>query len=358
MKKKVALHIIMPNQVSGPNTSNKRIAESWLNESYDFQFVTQNYHAGSRINFSLINDLKKQFEEINPDIIHLSGLQSSGFHAVVAAKLAGFDKIIFTIRGFSGDVIKLSRFKRFIFNSFIEPLSLKLCLKFYTVCENASKKKIVKRYKEKYVGVIYNAAPKINFDSNESRKKIRKDLKVDNETFLVVVSGRMVYDKGISFILEAIKNNKKPKIKFVFIGAGPYYDIIENQYKELISNKKIYLLGNRDDVLEILTGCDLFLFATLHENLSNALLEAMAVGLPIIATNVGGNIEVVENEGNGYLINSKNSEQINECIEKISEDKVLHREFSAKSIKIIREKFTQEELYKNINNLYTQILDA
>lgn len=355
-KKKVALHIIMPNQVSGPNTANRRIAASWLNEEYNFEFVTQTFHAKSKINLVLINDLKSQLKKINPDIVHLSGLQSSGFHAVVAAKLAGCKKIVIAIRGSSGDAIGISRFKRFVFVKVIEPITLKLCTKFYTVCAEAAQKKMVQANRGKYLGVIHNAAPKIELDVRAARIKTREELKAKEGDFLVAISGRMVYDKGISYVVEAIENIKDEKVKFVFIGDGEYCNILKEKHNGWIESKRIYVLGQRSNVIEILTGCDLFLFATLHENLSNALLEAMAVGLPVVATNIGGNTEVVEHGENGYLIPSKNSDKMVEYILKIKNDNKLKERFSKKSIIIIDESFSQAHLYKEINSLYTLML--
>ncbi|WP_017413608.1 glycosyltransferase family 4 protein [Clostridium tunisiense] len=353
--KTIALHIIMPNQVSGPNTANKRMAQSWLKNEYDFHFVTQTFHANSKINIALIKDLKSQFERIQPDIVHLSGLQSSGFHAVVAARLAGCDKIIVAIRGFSGDAIGIGKLKKFIFTKIIEPLTLKLCYKFYTVCTEASNKKMVQKNKSKYIGVIHNAAPKIDIDISQSRRKTRKDLGVDENDFLVVVSGRMVFDKGISFIIDAIEKLNDQRIKFVFVGDGEYCDILRNKYQHLLLCNKIHVLGQRSDVLTILAGCDLFLFATLHENLSNSLLEAMAIGLPIIATKVGGNTEVVRDGINGYLIPAKNSDEIVKCIMKIKSDDELRMKFSQQSLNIIQENFSQERLYQSIAELYKNI---
>lgn len=356
-KNTVMLHIIMPNQVSGPNTANKRMASSWLSDKYNFRFVTQSFHAKGKINITLLNDLRKQIKEVNPDIVHLSGLQSSGFHAIVAARLAGCKKIIIAIRGSSGDAIGINALKKFVFTKIIEPITLRLCTKFYTVSTEASRKKMVQNNKKKYLGVIHNAAPEIKFDIIKARKETRKELGANQDDFLVAISGRMVYDKGISYIIEAVEKIEDKKIKFVFIGDGPYCEILKNQYKGWIETNKIHVLGQRNNVMEILSGCDLFLFATLHENLSNALLEAMAVGLPVVATNVGGNPEVVQNGENGFLIPPENSDKMVEYITKVEDDERLKESFSKKSVEIISEKFSQEHLYKEINSIYKLLLN-
>lgn len=353
--KKIMLHIIMPNQVSGPNTSAKRIANSYLNKKYEFEFVVQEFHAKGKINIKLIKELTNQIKSFDPDIIHLSGLQSSGFHAVVAAKLAGCKNIIITIRGFSGDAIEISKVKKYIFTNIIEPLTIRLCDKFYLVCEESYKKKMINKNRKKCLGVIHNAAPEITFNVEETRKKMRNELGINKDDFLVVISGRMVYDKGISFISEAIKKINEKNIKFLFIGDGPYYDFLLNNHEKEIIENRVIMLGQRKDVLELLSGADLFLFATLHENLSNALLEAMAIGLPVVATSVGGNKEVVNHEKNGYLIPPKNVDAIVSSIKKISNDKELHNLFSYESKKIIQNRFSQDVVYQKVEEIYKEL---
>lgn len=358
---KIALHIIMPKQTSGPNTANRLLAKSYLSNYYNFCFITQKFHAKGKINIKLIRDLKKQFELEKPDLVHLSGMQSSGFHAVLAARLAGCNNILITIRGYSGDASDISKPKKFIFDNIIEPLTLKLSKSFYTVCEEAGKRKIVLQNRKKYLGVIHNAAPNIQFSIDEKRKYIREKFNFKEKDFVVVISGRMTFDKGIEYISQAIttlkQQNYSKNIKFMFIGDGEYCDILRERHSESIKDNSVIVLGQVNNVIELLCGCDLFLFATLHENLSNALLEAMSVGLPVIATDVGGNVEVVEHNKNGFLIEAKNVEEMINRIQILYESEELRKAFSERSREIIEEKFSQEYIYSQINEVYKKMLE-
>lgn len=136
----------MPNQVSGPNNASKLIADSFLNKKYEFQFLTQRKHAGGKVNISLIRDLINQIKHFNPDLIHLSGLQSSGFHAMIAAKLCR-KKVLLAVRGSSVDAIGISRTLRFVFGTVIEPLTLRLSDKVYTVCKAMEKRTFIQNHK-------------------------------------------------------------------------------------------------------------------------------------------------------------------------------------------------------------------
>ena len=351
-KKKVALHIIMPNQTSGPNTANRLLGASSLSEKYDFCFVTQEFLSGGKVSIKLLKSLIAQIKIEDPDLLHFSGLQASGFHAVLAARLAGKKNILVTIRGYSGDAIGLNPIKKFAFDHIFEPLTLKLSRNFYTVCYEAGQRKMVKDHASKYLGVIPNAAPKIPVDLKE-RDDVRASLGIEKDAFAVVVVGRMVYDKGISFISDAIESIKRKDITFVFVGDGPYESILRENFRD---NENVVCLGKCSNVIEIVNSCDLFLFATLHENLSNALLEAMVCGLPVVATRVGGNVDVVEDGKNGYLINPSSSSEISEKVVYLADNKEICNSFSNRSKEIIEEKFSQEVVYSQISKVYDEML--
>lgn len=351
-KKKIALHIIMPNQTSGPNTANRLLQASQLSEKYDFCYITQDMLSGNRINIKLLKRLIKQIKTENPDLLHFSGLQASGFYAVLAARLAGKRNILLTIRGSSGDAIGLNLLKKFLFVNIIEPLTLKLSRNFYTVCTEAGQRKIVKKNIKKFIGVIPNAAPVVPADIRDPIS-VRNSLGIKEDSFAVVIVGRMVYDKGIPFIIDAIEKTDKERITFVFVGDGPYEDELNSKFR---NSENVICLGKRSDVIEIVNSCDLFLFATLHENLSNALLEAMACGLPVVASRVGGNLDVVEDGSNGFLIPPCNADEIVEKVSLLASDIQLYNRFSRRSKEIINEKFSQDVVYPRISEVYDQML--
>lgn len=355
---KIMLHLIMPNQISGPNTASRKLFSSSLKLKYKFEFLVQSYHAGGKINFKLIRDLKKQIKLFNPDVVHINGLQSSGFHAVLAAKLSK-KKVLMTVRGFSGDDLTLKPFKRFLFKHIVEPITLLLSDRVYTVCECAQQRRELKRFRKKVMPFIHNCAPIIDFDIVSAKKVARENMGFTIDDFVVIISGRMTYDKGITYIIGAIREimNLIPdnRLKFVFVGDGPMLDVIKSDLRVFL-NSSVFCLGKVDNVLKVIVAGDLFLFATLHENLSNALLEAMAVGLSVIATNVGGNKEVVENGKNGFLIPAMSETDIVECLKRCYENPSLNESFQKCSLEIIKEKFTEKILLDKLDGYYQQML--
>lgn len=356
-KPKIMLHIIMPNQVSGPNNASRLIADSFLSSVYNFNFLTQKTHAGGRVNFSLIKNLKKQIKEFNPDVIHLSGLQSSGFHAVIAAKLCR-KKVILAVRGSSVDAIGISKKLKFAFRQIIEPITLHLSDKVYTVCKAMESRDFIQNNtKGRLIGTIHNSAPIINTNSIKCYN-LKEKFRFDEDAVIVTIVGRMVYDKGITFIAEAIKQINNKNIKFLFVGNAPKSNGFEESLKLEVGDQRVFFLGKQEknEVLSILKESDIFLFATLHENLSNALLEALALGLSVIATNVGGNPEVVTNGYNGLLIAPKDSDSIVKSVSLLASDVNMRKRLGQNALKVVQEKFSQELLLKRLHLEYQKMI--
>lgn len=354
IKPKIMLHIIMPNQVSGPNTAVKIIADSYLNEKFDFGILVQKQHSGQKINIALIRDLIVQIKNFNPDLIHITGLSGAGFHAVIAARLCR-KKILLTIRGSAVDALNISSRLRFIFGRIVEPLTMKMSHKVYAVCEAMAKRDYIKKNtKNRLIGTIHNSAPKIDLDKIGAFG-LRNKLGIDDKAVIVAIVGRIIYDKGVTYIADAIKKITDKKIKFIFIGDEPRELNLADTLTSEIEENRVFFLGKQDNVLSILNECDVFLFATLHENLSNALLEACSLGLAIIATNVGGNPEVIKHEYNGLLIPPANSEKIAESVLTLAKDKDKRQKLGELAKKNANEMFSQELLLHRLENVYHEM---
>lgn len=342
----------MPNQISGPNTSAKLINNSFLNQVYVFSFLEQKFHAGGKINFKLIRSLYKQIKHFNPDLVHISGLQSSGFHAMIATKLAK-KKALLAVRGFSGDAIGLGKFQRFIFNRIIEPITLRLADYVYTVCHDALNNPVIKKAKPRVNCVIYNPAPNIPIAFSNNT---RRNLGISKDDTIIASVGRIIKDKGYHHLVEVIHKFSNVKdIKFIIIGEGNYLD----QMKKALSdqNDQVFFLGHRNDVLDILNECNLFIFPTLHENLSNALLEACITKNAIIATKVGGNIDVITHGYNGLLVNPGDINAMFESINICYHNKEYMIQLAENAYETAITKFSQNVILRQIDSLYKKLIN-
>jgi glycosyltransferase involved in cell wall biosynthesis len=151
-----------------------------------------------------------------------------------------------------------------------------------------------------------------------SRIEKRRQFGIGDEDVTLTFVGRLVKEKGISELLEAfniIKRNHK-KVKMLIVGGSVEGDrdsiSIENILSSFPSSVKndVYILGLRDDIAEILVASDIFILPSYREGLPRSIIEAMAMGKPIIATDIRGCREEVVNGYNGYLCNPKDSKDL------------------------------------------------
>ncbi|MCS6861161.1 MAG: glycosyltransferase, partial [Abditibacteriales bacterium] len=135
-------------------------------------------------------------------------------------------------------------------------------------------------------------------------------------TFHVGCVGTLRPVKGHRYLIEAIAavREKVPHVHLSLVGDGPARGELDDLRQRLGLNGCVSLLGMRDDVDALLKQFDVFVLPSLSEGISNALLEAMAAGLPVVATDVGGNPEVVQHGVTGLLVPPQDSRALAEAL--------------------------------------------
>ena len=144
--------------------------------------------------------------------------------------------------------------------------------------------------------------------------------KADRLTFLI--ASRLVTDKGIGEAITAFTqlSTEIPKMRLIIIGDGPESD----KFRALAEGTpSISFEGHQADPLTFMANADIFIHPTYHEGFSVALVEAGMMSLPIIATNVGGNVEIITNEETGLLVPAKNSDALYNAMKRLVEDSEL-----------------------------------
>ncbi len=191
--------------------------------------------------------------------------------------------------------------------------------------------------------VIYNG---VNF--NEFKPSLQK---VQNSEIRLVSVGRLAIHKGYHFLLHAIAGLNN--VHLTLMGDGSEI----NQLKELANKLKIKadFLGqvSQQKIISVLQQSDVFILPSLTEGMSNALLEAIACGLPVIVTDVGGSAELVKN--NGFIVEKGNSIAIREKIIQYTKQPELLEKHAQNSIKIAKE-MGWEKVANQYNNLYLKMI--
>ena len=352
--KKVLLHLIGSESIGGPRTVVKDICESYLKDKYDFRLLIQEDTCGLNIikAISFVKKYKKRIESYDADVIYVCGLLYSGFLMTLSAKLSRIKKIVVAVHGSELDKTNRSRLKSFILGRIFEPLTVRMADDVFTVCEKELSNPSVRRGNRNNVrGVIYNVVPEIEA-SDFSFGSFRKSIGCPESKIVVAVVGRVVEDKGHKYIIDAVKRLEDDRYVFLIVGDGPYLEHYRNECQDLINDRRLYLLGLRNDVPQILRDSDIFLFATLHENHSKSLLEAVKMKCAVICTNVGGNPEIID-DTLGILIPPQDSLSILRALQVYSDSTIRHH-FSERAYKVVSEKFSEKNTLGKLDALFAE----
>lgn len=200
--------------------------------------------------------------------------------------------------------------------------------------------KFSKKMGAKNVSLMYNSIDVSKFKNIKTN--LRKTLKISNDKIITFI-GRLIYSKGVQDLIKATENMKN--VKVLIVGDGPH----KNELIKLVEDRKdILFLGekNEKEIIEILSITDIFVNPSYSEGLPTSILEAGAIGIPIVATDVGGTKEIITNDYNGFLVSPKNTNQMKDSVNKLLKNNNIKKQFSANLKRKVKEKF---EWNKNIN---------
>jgi glycosyltransferase involved in cell wall biosynthesis len=195
---------------------------------------------------------------------------------------------------------------------------------------------------------------------NEIRKTVSVGLKNQKEfakSFLVGTSAAFTNEKDYPTLVEAAKIvvKKNPDIKFIFLGKGNLLD----ETKELINEnnliKNVFTLGYVDNPLDYIKDFDIYVTSTKSEGLGTSILDAMALGKPVVATNTGGIPEIVHHNQNGILFEKGNSKELADAIIKLYDAPEIRLAMSKTTLEIVQ-KYDVENTVKKTIRLYEELL--
>ena len=181
------------------------------------------------------------------------------------------------------------------------------------------------------IAVIPNGVDTRRYRQTVDRAGVRRMLGLDARARLIAVVATLKEQKGHRYLIEAAARvvGRCPDAHFLLIGDGELRHALSSQVKALGLENHVHLLGTRHDVPDLLAACDLFALPSLWEGLAMALVEAMAAGLPVVATNVSGTRQVVVDGATGLLVPPADTEQLVAALVTLLEDPARAREMGA-----------------------------
>lgn len=197
------------------------------------------------------------------------------------------------------------------------------------------------------VGVDINKFQNVQVDKEEKRNSV--GVNIDN--FMIISVGEINKNKNHQVIIKAISKIKNKNIKYVICGQG----YLENKLKKLVQKlnieQQVKFLGFRKDVIEICKASDVFVFPSYREGLSVALMEAMACGVPVICSEIRGNIDLIVNGKGGYLAMPRDVNEFSKKIQTLYNDHELCVKMGKYNISTM-DKYDIKDIKKVMKSIY------
>ena len=311
---------------------------------------------------SLYNDLMALWELFRLircqkyDIVHTHNAKA-GFIGRLAARIAGVPVIVYTIHGFSFQQYeKPPRNMLFIL---LERFAGRFTDKLLTVSEPLKHwgLKLGIGVADKYI-TIYDGIEidrfKVNFDI-EGKKQ---EFGIKPDDLVVGVVSKLWEGKGHKQILEAAKNviNKVPNVKFLFVGEGYLRGELEALTQQLGLSDYVIFTGFRTDIPEVTATFDIAILASFFEGLGRVLLEAMVLNKAVIATRVGGIVDVVDDGKTGILVPPGDSTAFAEAMITLLSDEEIRMGMGRAGREKIDAKFSAKTMVDQIEKVYGDLI--
>ncbi len=295
-------------------------------------------------------------------IVHFHG-SKAGLVGRIAAVLAGFPNTVLTVHNF---IVyeEVPAVKKVLYRCGERVLS-RFTSKIITVSE-ALKNDLIQNYKinsQKIIS-IYNGIDTSKYLRDMDRTAARTKFGIKPDTAVVGTVARMAPQKGLNFLIEAIplinakicQMDKPRNVTYIIAGDGPLRPELESQAARLGVDDTVIFPGFVEEIRELFACLDIFVIPSIAEGLSITTIEAMAAGLPVIASQVGGLPELVKDGETGFLVEPRNPEKLAEAVLRLLGDRDKCELFGQNARSFAGVRFNTEAMIDRTSRVYKAIL--
>jgi glycosyltransferase involved in cell wall biosynthesis len=333
-------------QVTIIGTSNHKFPDNITYISYNL-----NRSLSPISDYKTVSWLKHYFKNNHFDIIHTFDTKPA--FLVPLSQLKTKTPITRTVTGL-GTIFMSNSFKSYILR--------KVYILIHTLVKKRIHKTIFQNEDDKNFYLKHNLISQSNYSlilsSGIELKAITQRAKRNNIPFTFICVARLVYEKGIINLLEAARICSDKGYKFKYLLVGPLEENSKKLNKNILSQYEdiVDFLGSRNDVLNLLENSDAFVLPTFREGFSRVLLEAAAVGLPIISTNVTGVRDFTRQNQEAILIEPKNSEALANAMIEMATNKELADKLAENALKHVK-LFSLENVSKQYITIFNTAIN-
>jgi len=284
-------------------------------------------------------------------IVHSYGFYPNVF-TVPFARMAGASIVVASIRD-QGDILSPARRR-------IQRIICRLADCVLVNADAIRQKLIEQAYDSEKIVVIRNGIPRSKFVKARRSAALRRELGVSPEAPLVAVFSRLNRMKGIEYFIDAAPGiaAKVPSARFLVVGDGTIRASLEERASRLGIRERMIFTGFRNDVPDLLAEVAVSVLPSLSEGTSNTLLESMAAGVPVVATRVGGNPEVIEDGVSGLLVPPSDASGLASAIERLLQNHSLASKLGAAGRQRVSELFSMDRSVRHTEHLYQCLVEA
>jgi glycosyltransferase involved in cell wall biosynthesis len=251
---------------------------------------------------------------------------------------------------YSGRIGKASFFYRKIRNN----------MDFIIACSDEVMKSHIPKIEHNRICVIHNGVDTKTFINKKTNYDLRSELKISKGQFIIGNIGNLSIQKGHGILIEAMKDliKKGVPVVLIIVGDGPMREDLEKKTDESGIRGHVFFLGKRADVPDILNNIDIIAVSSLREGFSISILEAMATSKPIVATNVGGNKELVIDGVTGILVPPGDPYSLSEAIHKLITDIKTRETMGISAREYVEKRFSVLDMVRKTEELYENLINA
>lgn len=284
---------------------------------------------------------------------HFDLLHTHGYAAdIIGIPSANILRIptISTCHGFIENDRKLSIYNR------LDRIALRFSDRIIAVSTDIQKDLIKSGIKFSQIRIIPNAIPTDIDEASFSkhRQEARQRFGFSEEDFILGFVGRLSQEKGVAFLIEAafLARNANCPVKLLLIGEGPQKPELRDTVKRKRFETNVVFAGFQYNIDRLLPGIDVFVLPSLTEGTPMALLEAMAYGIPAIASSVGQIPQIIDSGKSGILVRPGNPQQIGESISFLYENPSIRDEIAKAGQRKVKKEFDIKRWTKQIQDEY------
>lgn len=292
-------------------------------------------------------ELARLLKRVAPDVIHTRNW--SGLDGIVAARLAGLRNVVHGEHGWSIEDPYGNNPRRIFLR--------RLCSSW--VCEYTCVSRQLAEWLKSKVRVrrpitqIYNGVDTDRFKPAVSLQLARSRLNLPIDGYIIGIVGRLDPIKNHAALIRAffILQSEIPGSILLVVGEGP-----ERTRLEKMASERVIFLGSRNDVPELLQCMDVFVLPSLNEGISNTILEAMATGIPVVATRVGGNPELVRDGVDGTLFEPEDVNGLAAILARYGRETQLRKAHGESGRERVIESFSVEKMVRSYEQVYRRVI--